>query len=214
MKATLVYGLLFALTSSCTIGVVKARCLPLPYQLLLVQLITAFIIEVSSRYFIKNNMGLYNVYIVQEVTWLTLAGRLWLQRLLFRKLLIVGLLICLLIWVVNMRAINPISTFANKAFLSNCVLLTALYTGIMLQAAGRGSRLLGGALFWVCLAHILYFGCVIPFFSMYDYFTLVNPQLGRRLFRINSFVAVARYLLIAWALFRIKDDRSGQTVNE
>ena len=72
----------------------------------------------------------------------------------------------------------------------------------MLQTASKTNYIFRHPLFWLSLAHILYFGCVIPYFSMYDYFAYENQELGDRLHLINNVVAIIRYALIIYVFWR------------
>jgi hypothetical protein len=197
MQVALQYFLLAAIASVCLIGIWYSKRLNTPFLLINIQCFVALVVEITAKFLIKENTSLYNIYIVLEVIIVLLAGRLFSENGRVQRIATVGLIICVLIWVVEYAVLANRIVFLNTAFLINCVMISALYMVVMIQSAASASDIFRTGTFWLCLAHILYFGSVIPFFAMYDYFTQENFRLGYQLYLINSVIAIVRYVLIA-----------------
>ncbi len=179
--------------------------LTLPYKLLLLQIIMAFINDIVAwaiqKYVGYSNVPLYNIYTIVEVWLLGSACRLLFKNPVVRRM-ISYLLPCLtIIWMVNTIE-NGISVFNNWAVISNAIFYVIFY----LMLLGDNSiftrkELYKQPLFLISMAIVVYYATIIPLFGLMNYLTNSKMQLAGKLFKINFGAAILRYLLVATAFY-------------
>ncbi len=192
------------LIAGFAVGLIFYKRLSKPWRLVHLQLFLALVVEIlatiiSRRHY--NTIILYNLYMIPEQVILIYVATLSFKSEVLKKIAVTGISLCLLTWFYEVYK-GGIFAFANKAFLSYCILLSAAYLGLLMEIAfNQPNRLLKNPVIWLCFAHVLYFGCDIPLFSQMHYFSSgQNVNLAIKLYNINEVLAIVRYCLVVVGL--------------
>lgn len=201
-------------------GVYYFRKLLLPYKFVLLANIIAMLCESYGYYLYhylhqKNNLWLFNDYIITELWLMGLAAIFFLQNKTltqFFSALMIGISV---FWYFNVRAVSNIQ-FVGPTMTINCVVLTFMYIVVLYKnSLFTAKDIITDPVFWVCMPTILYFGCDIPIMGMHNYLSEKMPRLGTKLAVINSTLDIVRYPLtgISFILLGRRKNEVTTTVN-
>jgi len=188
--------------------------LTLPYRLLSIQVICGLIIEVIGHIFINQrtlNTICYNFYTIVEFYLMYAAGVILLNK--YKKVFWAISVLPLIVWFIHIWRLG-IDNFSNYSFILGGLLLVILFVLLLYQTTKSVTILKYTPDFWICIGIIVYFGCNVPFFSLFAYFTSHGKEkLGSRLFILNDFLALTRYLCfgIAFLLLNSKKRSNGHS---
>jgi len=151
-------------------------------------------------HYLNNNVIIYNIYILAELCLLILASVQQMNKKVFTTVGIVCIILYSALWC-YLFFIMPHSYFMVWMFLSSCILLSVFYFCPLLIISRNSDRPFSEPWLWVCLGHVIYFACDIPFFSMYKYFVAHAKTIGALLQNINDTLAVLRYLFVSYGFY-------------
>lgn len=211
------YAMEFVVLITSVICVKLYNKVILPYKLLCIQIICGLIIEIIGHIFINlkrpiENTACFNVYILIEFYLMFGAAILFLKKN-NRVLLSFGSL-PFIIFMIHLSR-TGFGKFSSFSFLAGGIILVVFYLYLLFEISKRTAILKNIPEFWVCIGIIAYFGCTVPFFSLFTYFVNHGKEkLGDMLFKLNDFLALIRYLclLIAFLLLNKKDKLHGYSV--
>ncbi len=193
------------------IGISTLRKFNLFYKLVLLQIFVFAIVYIGGyaityyqeeHHLIKNNTWIYNLYFPIECALLTGAGLFYFKskRVNFFAFITYALFSMTLFFQLNKNGINSLANFAVAI---EALLLVTIYLFILydkLKDSNFNWKV--SPEFWLCIGIVLYFGCIVPYFSMINYLNATNPQLSFTLFVfINDVLSNIRYLLTAFAFW-------------
>lgn len=155
---------------ACILALITFRKLDVFSRLIAVQVCLACIVEFVGwqlRISAQRNTWLYNAYMPLEFTLLFLATmlqfkgwtRFWLAKI------IVLYWVC---WIAELYLFS-FHSFAVRTYVLGAIILLVNYFFVVYKSAWSPHPLLSQSRFWFSIGVILFFGCNIPFFSMYDY---------------------------------------------
>lgn len=161
---------LFSEFITCLLAILAFRKLDTFSRLIAIQVCIAFLVEFigwQMRLRQQRNTWLYNCYMPVEFSLLFIATDLhfknglksWYPALLF---------IYWLCWSSEVY-FQSIHVFAVKSYVTGALLLLVSYFFVLYKSAWNRISLFRQSQFWFAIGVILFFGCNIPFFSMYDY---------------------------------------------
>lgn len=188
----------------------------LPWKLAATQLCVAVLVEGVGAFSKSNpvfNTFMYNCYILAELLILGIAGLHWLKGRNARRCVLALMMAYVPVWIYNI-AVYEKGSFANLAFIYGCIVLAITYFMLLYQSViGRPERIYRLPLFWLCTGIIIYFGCSIPLFSLFHYFTSHGKEkLGVYLYSIIDILAIFRYGSTFYAF--LLHDRGNKSMNE
>lgn len=199
------YFTFFAELITIILGIGSWHKLPLPYKLIVTQVVIAFCVEATGLYIVKqyhaNNLWLYSIYLLCEIWLILLAGRSFTSSQKARKLTIATVVSLTVFW------IYKIISFGYDKFLTQVMLLyfvatTILYLHVAFNnAVFSGKKIVQQPLFLICVSMILCSAVPIPYFGMVNYLNEVDIQLSHTLFNINHVASIIRYWLVALAIY-------------
>ncbi len=184
--------------------------LTLPFVFFSIQLSIASVLEITGlvlNYRGINNGGIYNFQILIECCLLLFSILGTVKNQIARKIILSSIAIFISIWLMTI-IYGGLGNFAVYTFLFSCFLLSIASLYVIMSISGKIEKPLKQPYFWLCASMILYFGPIIPLFSMFHYFeTHGKMALGGYLYTINDLLAILRYCLAIYGfyLFRLKE---------
>lgn len=204
----------FLLASSCEvvaffIGMIMYRKLNKAYKLIYLQVFISFLIECGGFAFEKvhprhSNAWLYNLYLPIDCGMLLWAAHYFInEKIKIRPFIfIVGYSVFIAVWLfcIIQSGWNEFAFIAVSVdgFLILIAYLLVLYSSII----SNTNKLLTLSIFWTCLGIILYYGCSIPYFSMYQYLAKkLTAAEDRKLYYILLALNYIRYLSVTFSFY-------------
>jgi hypothetical protein len=196
----LVPGKIFAIITALT----RYRYLNLSYRLVLLQVFAAFICELFGAYLgyylHENNLWLFNSYWLFELLIGSIIGFNLQKNTQSRKLIPPIALIAAVSWGINIFKAGFLS-YATWAIATICVILVLIYLGVLFRVLFSSQNIFKQADFWLSVSILMFFGCNIPFYSLFNYLYSENPVLLDRLFDIVLVLNFIRYPLVAFSFY-------------
>lgn len=183
------------------IGIYYFKFLPNPYRYILAQVVLALLCEWGAELFVKhyhrNNIWIFNWYLLAEV-WLNgLAGKQLLKNKLIQKVVIPVLVLITLIWCANIY-ISGMVDFANWCFVASSLMLIVLYFIVLFDnALFLSQKIITQPVFWLSFSIILFFGCDLPYFGIRNYLANKHSDIELKVDIINYVLNFVRYPLVA-----------------
>lgn len=210
---TIVAGKIFAIF----IGLYCFRFLPKAYRFILLQVILALISEVSGegieKYYHKNNLWIFNLYLLFE-TWLNgLAGIALLENKSIKRVIRYTLFLLTVVWIVNVYS-NGMQIFANWCFIASAIVTIVIFMFVLFNNAFTRQNIFIKPEFWLSLSIILFFGCDLPYFGLRNYLLKHFINVEEQLYYVNYVLNFLRYPLIAICFFLCRRQYRMQTVAE
>jgi hypothetical protein len=194
-------------------------------RLLLAQLIAwdlIYIMSYAVTIYQKNkglpedNQWLFNLNVFIETSLLLLAASKWEGSRNFRKIALYALLLFTIVFVILILK-SGFFTFNSYGYALESLFITLIYLLILKQSfydfSDSNERKYER---WICIGLILFFGCNLPYFSLFNFFNKYYPNLSKSLFFITESLANLRYLMlgISFWLFRQQAIKSARTAHE
>lgn len=179
------------------IGLYFFRKLPTCYKLIFVQVFFALLAESFGAYLghhYIHNAWVFNIYNLIDLLLTGIAAQLLLRKY---KYIIYGFIVFgFIIWGIEVYKYG-ILHLANIFFIFSCILLVCVYLFVLLNQSLFTKRIFTEPAFWLSISVILYFGCCLPYFGLYNY--LINEQyaIAKKLVIINRVFNFIRYPFIA-----------------
>lgn len=152
----------------------------------------------------RSNQWLYNLYIVCETAMLFYAGTLILSTKPAKVLVVSTFAVFFSVWVGEV-VLHRIFNFTTIAFVIECVGLLLLYLMILIRMNLSAKKsVYKNPVFWVCCAHIICFGCFIPYFAM---FTFLEQYYAQNKILFNTLIVTlqtTRFLFIGIAFLVLR----------
>jgi hypothetical protein len=210
------YVMELAVLITSVIGVKIYNKAILPYKLLCIQVMCGLIIEIIGHIFIYRhqpalNTICHNFYTIAEFYLMYAAGVIILNK--YKRIFWGISVLPLVVWIVHVCRLG-IDNFSNYSFILGGLLLVILFVLLLYQTTKSVPILKYSPDFWICIGIIVYFGCNVPFFSLFAYFTSHGKEkMGAKLFILNDFLALTRYLCfgIAFLLLNSKKRPNGHS---
>jgi hypothetical protein len=139
-------------------------------RLIAVQVFISCLVELAGWQFRlhgQKNIWLYNCYMLVEFTLLFVATSLHFRKSLHPRM-IATLILYWSCWSFEIWY-NRISTFAVHTYVIGAIILMVCYFIVLYKSAWSRNSLFNQSLFWFAIGVLLFFGCSIPYLSMYDY---------------------------------------------
>lgn len=183
------------------IGLCFFKFLSKPYRLILVQVIFALLCEWGAQFIVKhyhrNNIWVFNIYLLVEVWLIGLAGRLLLRNKLIQKFVLPVLILATLIWCSNIY-FSGMADFANWCFVASSLILIVLYFIVLFDNALFSSqKIITQPVFWLSFSIIIFFGCDLPYFGIRNYLVNKHSDIELKVDYINYILNFIRYPLVA-----------------
>ena len=186
------------------LGIAFFRLLPRLYVLLLFQSVLALICE-SYGYYLgdilhQNNVWIFYYYTLIECWLIGIVGYQLLKKNSLQKVAIMLLFICTIIWLYDLMSLG-IKIMSNRFLVSYGIVTVLIYIGVLSTRAFETSSLLKNPIFWISVSFILYFGCTIPYFGLWNYLIDNSMRLANSLFNILLVLNIIRYPLIGLSFY-------------
>jgi len=186
-------------------GIYARRRLDLFHRLILLQLVVFAPVYIggylitsyqAARDLPQNNVWIYNLYFPIECAILITAALQLTTSKRIRTTAWLGYAFFFIIFFWQLAANGGIYSFANFGVAAQAFVLVGLYLAILFQKFRTPQftvKSFPG--FAVCLGIALYFGCIVPYFTMMNYLNAHNPEMSATLFYlINGIMSNVRYL--------------------
>ncbi|MGN6568824.1 MAG: hypothetical protein ACTHJ0_12770 [Flavipsychrobacter sp.] len=199
------------------IGVYCYKFLPKAYRYILLQVTLALVCEVVGegveKIYHKNNLWIFNLYLLAE-TWLNgLAGIVLLKNKSIKVAIHNTLFLLTVIWIINVYS-NGMQIFANWCFVASAIATIIIYMLVLFNNAFSKQSIFTMPAFWLSISIILFFGCDLPYFGLRNYLLKHSVNIEEQLYYVNYVLNFLRYPLIAICFFLCKRQYRMQTVVE
>jgi hypothetical protein len=183
-------------------GLLLFKHLNTAFRIITLQTFVAFVVELTgATVFKNNNHGMYNFYMLADCSLLMIAGYFLLEK---KKagLFISGFLIFLSIWTYSIIN-HGITYFAQLAFITYSLLLVIIYFIALYHGALNYKKALYKfPALYVCSGIILFYACIVPYFSTFSLQAKLSPGQIRFLHLLAlDILDEIRYLFLAIGFF-------------
>lgn len=186
------------------IGGMFFRHLALPYRLVMLQVFLGLLAEVTGWYiaavYREHNLWLFNWYWLSELWVVGTAGILLLKNRVLQKGFLGLLLIPTILWIYFI-SINGIDMHPAPALTAIGTTLVVIFIAVLFHASFSSQSLSSQPVFWLALSVLIFFGGIVPYYSMFNYLYKTNPALLGKLFVITEVLNHVRYPMVAIGLF-------------
>ncbi len=186
------------------IGILYLKRFPLPFRLLVLQVLLALVVESYGFYLgyikLQNNIWIFNYYLLFEALLLSIISLSFIDNKLIKKLTPPVLTAISGIWFYEILT-ESIHILANKFFIAYGILLIILNISILFNKTFSQESIFKSPVFWIAVSTIIYFSCVIPYKGMENYLISKFFKLADRLFDILQIANIIRYLFIALSFY-------------
>ena len=187
-------------------GIVVFARAPGYIRLIICQLLLAGICETLGEWQKPLSTGwLYNIYMVLEFSLLIASAYDFFQTKFYKRAAIAALFLYLPGWIYQIAS-NGIDYFSVMGYVLGCIYLTPVFLAAVYEISIKTENPRKHPFLWQSIGIIIYFGGVIPIFSMFNYFIHGNDhskELGIKLYAVNDILGVLRYGLIFYGLLLI-----------
>ncbi|HTN16890.1 MAG TPA: hypothetical protein VL092_04355 [Chitinophagaceae bacterium] len=170
-------------------------------RLIAMQVFISCLVELTGWQFRihgHTNTWLYNCYMPVEFTLLFAATSLHFRKSLYPRM-IATLILYWVSWGFEIWYYG-ISTFAVHTYVIGAIILMVCYFFVLYKSAWSRNSLFNQSLFWFSIGVLLFFGCSIPYLSMYDYIVEHSSRYQLELLTgLMKLLAQFRYLCTAIA---------------
>ena len=187
----------------------KWRMLRLPWKLIALELIIVFVAQslalILALQHVKNTW-LMNLFILVDLLCLGIAAILMIQSQKRQQIFIYLLALTCVLCCSSMLHSGMNTELNSLAFLTSGIYLSATYLLLLFQAS-TSDYPFRQPILWVSLGVILYFGCNVPFFSLFHYLSTDQTRwkkLGLYLYFINSALAIIRYAFVSYGFIKLE----------
>ncbi len=214
------YYLLWALPGkifAIIIGFIYLRKLPLAYRLILLQVVLAISAELYGRQLAKysvHNAWVFNIYNLSDLILTGTVAGLLLGKVKYASIAYYLVAIMCIFWSIEVY-VYGIHHLASLFFTGSCIVLALLYIWLLYSKLLFTKKILKEPVFWLSISVILYFGCCLPYFGLYNYLIAHEYVIAKKLMNINRVLNFLRYPLIGvcFIIAAKKYDRITQTGN-
>lgn len=204
MPINVVIGL-FIQIIAITVGLLYWKSLILSYRLIIGQVGMALLCQIGARYLAvelqQNNAWVFNIYLLVEVYLLTFSAFFILKNEHAKKIILMSLVVITAHWLYALGNNDFFSLF-NWFFVFSAFFIVVIYTVVLFnKAVFQSQKILLHPLFILCIAHIIYFACIIPLFGILNNLFINDMVAAQKLYVINHVVNFLRYSLVAVAFY-------------
>lgn len=203
-------GVVIAITVSkifaIAIGAIYIRALSTAHRLLLLQVVLAVITELTAWYlaaaYKANNMWVFNIYVIIEFWLLLMAGRGFIASRSVKTGIVYSIILISFIWTVEVF-FQGFKKWPTKTVTIGCILIMIVYFKALFdQVLFSKMPPYKLSIFWLSLSLILFYGCVLPFMALYNFFSVYYAEISRVLqdYMINI-VNFLRYPMMGIAFY-------------
>jgi hypothetical protein len=186
------------------VGLFFWRRLALPYRLVFFQVIIAMITEIVGRYIAyilhKHNLWLFNYYWVIDMWMAGIVGYMLVKNQTVKNSIPWLLGIATIVWLINILK-QGIDIHPTWAMCIISITIVIIYFPIIINSLFSNDKIISSPEFWLSFSLILFFGCSIPLYGVYNYLYETNPLMLKQLFNIIKTLNFIRYPLIALAFY-------------
>lgn len=151
----------------------------------------------------QDNQWVYNLAMILEIIFLCKMALISLENKWVVKLLFLIFVFTILI----SFKLNGVMIYANFGYVTAGLIIIVLYSMILYRLFHKTPSVSNPKI-WLSIGLIIYFACIIPYFSLMPYLTKTNSILSTSLFHlVPDFLANIRYLLLAVGFFLLRNNK-------
>ena len=189
-------------------GVWKWKQLNVFFKIITVQLIIAATNSIITEYVIRylhwgTNYLFFNFYTVVETVLLLMCLKVYPLTQKAAIWLYASVAVFSVAWLCETIA-GGNKHFSNYSLILEFLLVTGWYIYLLYKCVFDHGAHKRNAYLWLCLGIIIHCGCLIPYFSLFNYLQAHFPELNKRLYMITLFTGNLRYFFTTIALLVYK----------
>jgi hypothetical protein len=205
--------LIIAITSA--LGIAAYKWMNGFCRLLFAQLITSDLIYIlsyavttyqKSEGLQEDNQWVFNLNILIETSLLLMAASKWQGSRNFKQIALYAFLFFIAAFTI-LTFRSGFLIFNSYAYALESLVIIFIYLLILKQSyydfseshERKYER-------WICIGLILFFGCSLPYFSLFNFFNIYYPNLSKSLYFITEVLANLRYLMLGVGFWLIRKD--------
>lgn len=187
------------------VGVVYWRRLPLPYRIIMAQVVVGILAETAGKIMnllhYPSNQWVFNIYMLFEALLFGSAGYFFMKEGRARKLAKYLLFFFIALWPVCLYIYTFFYLF-SAYYVCYSFFLVLLYAYVLTNhVLFTNDKLLRNPLFVICVSVIMLFAGTLPLFGTLRYVVENDLDVAKLLFYVNIIINLLRYLLVAVAFY-------------
>ncbi len=193
-------------------GITRWQFLALAWKIVITEMIAVVCVQTTAIVLMElkhHNVWLLNIFILMDMVLLGISGILLLGKGNIQRLMAYSLAAVFILCLASWAAIGIRTEINTVAFLTSGIYLCLLYMILLFRSSISEHPFRQPAL-WLCLALIIYFGCNIPFFSLFHFLSTNSERwkkIGFYLYFINTALSLIRYSLVSYSLWLVVRQR-------
>jgi hypothetical protein len=197
----------FGMILATCIGVICYKKMNMFYRLLFIQLISWLILYILSygvteyqkhKHLSENNQWVFNIQLFCETTLLCFAANCYFEKRFAKRLVMLSWMLFLFFFFGRLAS-NGFFEFNVISYSAESILMLAIYTLILFQCFYETFTIeVKSPEVWASIGLVLYFGCNLPYFSLFNYLNSHYLNMSETLHRhITDVFSNIRYILLA-----------------
>ncbi|HTB31615.1 MAG TPA: hypothetical protein VK808_06295 [Bacteroidia bacterium] len=199
-----------ALVVPLVLGLMAFRYMNLLYRIYFFQLLAYIIVYILGWIVVKllggtSNQWLYNISMPVETGFLTWAAYLYFKEEKRKYLILIGFAAFMIIYIIDI-IMKGILIIFNYGYIAESALLVMIYLLVLYSHFIKQSmNWQTSPEIWIGIGIVLYFGGVVPYFSLMHYLQSTHPTYSRELYEyIIEGLCTIRYLLLGFGFWLVR----------
>ncbi|MGJ7031016.1 hypothetical protein [Niabella hirudinis] len=196
-------------------GLVCYRLLNKPFKLLLLYVAITCTVELLGLFTTRAGINIfwtYNLYLVADNLLQLKIIKGLVPNNFVRKTSNGFAALFMIVWALNTVWAKGVNGYLKFAFIADFLfLLIGFIILLYFYAMQERGPLYRGAVFWLCVGSILFYGCSFVYFSVRDYLPVyLDRDQNRILLVCLNYITAIRYLFIGYAFFLFRNSDKKQ----
>ena len=190
---------------SIAIGLIYYKRLSVAFKITLFQVVIAAIAEIYGYYLStsihsNNNLWFFNLYWLFELWIVGYAAMNIVSHTRVKTVILSLLVITSIIWAANVYN-QSLQLYATWGISAICITLVVVYFIVLFNNLFATQRIISDPIFWLSISVVLFFGCLLPYYGLFNYLYEKSPETLNRFFDITIALDFIRYPIIALAFY-------------
>jgi len=188
---------------SIIVGLLCYKLLSPAFRIALLQVVVAMCAEIYGYYLSTNsdnNLWFFNFYWLVEM-WI--VGWIAMKTLTDKR--IIRIITYLLLTATFILALNiyihGVKFYANWGISFICITLVIVYLIVLFNNLFGTKKLLTDAIFWFSISILLFYGCLLPYYGLFNFLYSRYPDILNQFFNITIALDFIRYPIVALSFY-------------
>lgn len=175
----------------------------LAYKLVFWQVLLATAAEIFghvSSFYSKSNLWFFNFYWIAEFLLVSAIALSLVASRPVRRYIVIAGVITTGIYIANLIS-QGLQLHPTLGISAINITAVSFYFAVLFQAAFTNKHLVKEPDFWLSIAMILFYGCLLPYYALFNYLYAKHPDVMSQFFKIIVVLDVIRYPITGISLY-------------